>query len=107
VINGGKRIGRTGSIPPIGIKRKNERIKMNQSKQMSLIESVTNVVIGFIISYGMSLIILPLFFQSVSHKAAFEITLLYTIASLIRSYVLRRMFNKIKNKEINAEKESL
>lgn len=66
-----------------------------QSKFASACESVANTASGFIISLLVwSWVVVPLFdFQS-SHSENFYITCIFTITSLIRSYVFRRIFNK-------------
>ena len=70
---------------------------MSQSKTGSLVEAFANIVIGFAVNYTANLIILPMFgFSGLTARIAFEIGLVFTIISLVRSYVLRRVFNGIK-----------
>ena len=69
-----------------------------QSKKHSAIESITNVIIGLIISFLIQLIIYPFLNIKVSINQNIFITFVFFIASFIRSYVIRRMFNKIKSK---------
>ena len=66
-----------------------------QKKTHSAIEAVINVLVGFGVSYAANLIVLPWFGFKVSHSAAFGIGLIYTAISLVRSYILRRIFNRI------------
>jgi O-antigen/teichoic acid export membrane protein len=67
---------------------------MNQTKLGSFIETMINIMIGFVINFVANLIILPLFgFESLTLATNFEIGLLYTVISVIRSYVIRRWFN--------------
>lgn len=66
---------------------------MNQTRLGSLIEAFTNVVIGFAINWGANMVILPMFGFPVSGGQAFGMGLLFTVISVIRSYVLRRWFN--------------
>jgi hypothetical protein len=66
-----------------------------QKKSHSLAESLFNVLIGFAVSYAANLIVLPWFGFKVSHSAAFGIGLIFTVISIVRSYVLRRIFNRI------------
>lgn len=66
----------------------------SQSKKASLVEALSNTVIGFAINYTANLVILPLFFgHSISLAANFGMGLIYTVISVARSYVLRRWFN--------------
>lgn len=62
---------------------------------MSLAESVTNVMAGFIIA----LIVQVLLFRAMGIVATpaenILITLVFTVVSLIRSYMVRRFFNAL------------
>lgn len=66
-----------------------------QLKSHSFIESIFNVVIGFFISMAANLIVLPWFGFKVSIKSAFGIGIIFTFISIVRSYALRRLFNRI------------
>ena len=65
-----------------------------QSKTHSLIESLTNIIVGYFVALGSQLIIFPLFNIHIPLKDNFIIGGYMTIISLIRSYALRRWFNK-------------
>lgn len=64
-----------------------------QKKIHSLLESLLNVIVGFIISYAISFIVYPLFGIPVNPTKYLGIVLIYTVISVIRSYVIRRYFN--------------
>lgn len=64
-----------------------------QSKKMSLLESLTSTFIGFIVSVILVNVVLPFYGFEVSYAQSVEITLIFTIASVIRGYVVRRFFN--------------
>lgn len=66
-----------------------------QLKSYSFIEAIFNTVLGFGISMVANLIVLPWFGFKVSIHDAFNIGVIFTIISIIRSYVLRRLFNRI------------
>ena len=66
---------------------------MNQTRLGSLIEAITNTVIGFAINYTANLLIFPLFGFHISLSANFAMGCIYTLISVVRSYVLRRWFN--------------
>lgn len=66
-----------------------------QSRKASLLESLVNVAIGYVISVIATMIILPLFGFHVSVSDGMQITLLFTLVSVVRSYVLRRLFNHL------------
>ena len=67
---------------------------MQQSKLESFIESWVNIVIGFTLNYFGNLIILPMFGFNVTPGKAFGIGVFFTIISLVRSYYIRRIFNR-------------
>ena len=67
-----------------------------QTKTGSFIEAIANVVIGFGINFTANMIILPMFGFHISMGANFILGLLYTLISIVRSYCLRRVFNRIK-----------
>ncbi len=64
-----------------------------QTKRGSAFEAITNVLVGLGISWAANMLIFPLFGFRVSPGAAFHIGLIYTVISLARSYLLRRLFN--------------
>jgi len=68
-----------------------------QSKKRSFIEAVTNVLIGYLVAVISNLIVLPLFGYQVSLFDGFAIGVVFTVISLIRSYVIRRLFNRFDN----------
>ena len=79
------------------MERSREAILM-QSRKMSLIESITNVIVGYSISVLAQIIIFPIFDINVSIESNLKIGLFFTIVSIIRSYVLRRIFNFFQKK---------
>ena len=68
---------------------------MNQSRTMSAAESVANVAIG----YGIALITQVVVFDAleipVSLGQNLWIGVVFTVVSLVRSYLLRRFFNRL------------
>jgi hypothetical protein len=67
---------------------------MEQSKRGSLIESMLNVGIGSIIALATQLILFPIYGIHISLGTDLWILLWFTIISIIRSYVIRRYFNR-------------
>ena len=65
-----------------------------QSKLQSLIESLTNILIGYLTALFSQILIFPLFDIYVTFQDNLLIGLYFTIISLIRSYLVRRYFNK-------------
>ena len=67
-----------------------------QTKKGSFIESLTNVGVGFIVTLIFSPLIYWICDIEISHTQIGEATLLFTILSVVRSYVIRRFFNNKK-----------
>ena len=65
-----------------------------QTKYQSLIESFINILIGYLTALLSQLLIFPLFNIYVTFQDNLLIGLYFTIISLIRSYLVRRYFNK-------------
>jgi hypothetical protein len=66
-----------------------------QSRLMSLIEALTNVVVGFWLAVIAQIIVFPLFDLPVSFGQNLAIATLFTGVSLMRGYVLRRLFETL------------
>jgi len=65
-----------------------------QTKTQSLIESITNIAIGYSVAIVSQLSVFPLFNINVTIQDNLMIGLYFTAISLVRSYVVRRYFNK-------------
>lgn len=66
-----------------------------QSRCMSLAEAVTNVLLGYGIAVMTQVTVFPLFGLNVSLSENLGIGLVFTVISLVRSYLLRRIFNAV------------
>ncbi len=66
-----------------------------QTKLGSVAEAWINVFVGFGISFAANMIIFPWFGFHVHAGQAMVIGMIYTVISLVRSYVLRRIFNRL------------
>lgn len=69
---------------------------MTQTRLGSFVESLANIAIGFGINFAANLLVLPMFGFAVTPTDAFGIGLAFTAISLARSYVVRRLFNRIR-----------
>jgi hypothetical protein len=69
---------------------------MKQTRRMSLIEAITNVLLGFGVAVLTQIIVFPLFGLEVSLGENLAIGGLFTLASIARSYALRRVFEAIR-----------
>jgi len=65
-----------------------------QSKSKSLIESITNTIVGFMVSLLIQIAIYPILGIPVTISQNLVITSIFTIASILRGYIIRRIFNK-------------
>jgi hypothetical protein len=63
---------------------------------MSAIESVTNVAIGYGIAVATQAAVFPLFGIHATATDHLAIGAIFTVVSLVRSYALRRWFNRIR-----------
>lgn len=66
---------------------------MNQTRLGSLIEVSINILIGFTINWFANILVLPMFGFHVTGGQAFGIGVIFTVISVVRSYVIRRWFN--------------
>ena len=64
-----------------------------QTRLESFFEITLNTATGFIISWAVTLWVLPLFGHAVTYSQSFHITSIFTLISILRSYVCRRAFN--------------
>ncbi len=67
-----------------------------QTRLMSLVETMTNITVGLVISFLSQIVIFKIYNVSLSTQQNVEITLYFTIISILRSYALRRFFNSIR-----------
>lgn len=66
---------------------------MTQTRLQSLIEVCLSTAIGFIIAYTAQVFIFPLYDIEISTGAHLSITLIFTVISVARGYIIRRWFN--------------
>ena len=64
-----------------------------QSKKDSLIESLTSTTIGWLIGVILNLTVLPLFDYNITVVDSLWVSLIFTVVSVIRGYLIRRYFN--------------
>ena len=65
-----------------------------QTIKRSALEAVTNVTVGFLVAVGANLLVLPAFGYAVTIGDSFAIGWVFTVISMLRSYFLRRLFNR-------------
>jgi len=64
-----------------------------QTRRMSATETVVGTAIGFVVSWVLTITVLPLFGYAVTIGHSIGITAIYTLASIARGYMVRRFFN--------------
>ena len=69
---------------------------MIQNKKQSLIESITQTIIGLVTSFLIQIIIYPALNIPVTLSQNIIITFVFFAVSILRGYLVRRYFNKIK-----------
>lgn len=68
---------------------------MSQTRKGSMAESAVSVAIGFVVSMVITALVFPLYGMPITTSHNVQITAIFTVASLLRSYVVRRAFNRI------------
>jgi hypothetical protein len=68
---------------------------MAQSKKGSMTETLVNTAIGYSINFAANMLILPLFGFHVTVAGNLLMGVFYTGISIVRSYVIRRVFNQL------------
>ncbi|MBC3927806.1 hypothetical protein [Undibacterium sp. CY21W] len=67
---------------------------MSQSRLSSFIESMANVLISYFLSLAVQLVVYPAFGAQFTFSQNIYIGLIFAAVSTVRSYVIRRWFNK-------------
>jgi hypothetical protein len=65
---------------------------LKQSLWMSFVESVANVVVGYLVAVAAQILVFPLFGFHATLSDNLLIGLIFTGVSLVRSFLLRRAF---------------
>ena len=69
---------------------------MKQSRLMSLVESVANVIVGYGVAVVTQILIFPIFGLQTTLGQNLAMGGIFTIVSLARSFSLRRLFEAIR-----------
>lgn len=67
-----------------------------QTRLMSMVETITNVAIGLVVSFLSQVVIFKYYDIHISLAQNLELTLYFTVVSVIRGFALRRFFNSIR-----------
>lgn len=66
-----------------------------QRRSHSAIESIANVVVGYGVAVTAQIVVFPLFGIKASVDTNLRVAAVFTVISLVRSYTLRRVFNRL------------
>ena len=69
---------------------------MNQSRAMSMVEAVANVIVGYGVAVVTQILIFPVFGLHTTLAQNLKMGAVFTGISIVRSYVLRRLFERIR-----------
>ena len=69
---------------------------MKQSRLMSMVESLANLLVGYVVAVVTQMAVFPLFGLAVTVTENLLIGLIFTAVSIVRSYALRRGFEALR-----------
>ena len=75
------------------------RESLRDSKKRSMIETVIDVLIGFVMYLPINFLVLPLFAEQISSYdilGFFQLSAIFTVIALVRKYTIRRWFENLK-----------
>jgi hypothetical protein len=68
---------------------------MTQSRKMSLLETIASTVIGYLVAVTTQLTVFPFFDIDITLHDNLAIGAIFTVVSIVRGYVVRRVFNNL------------
>jgi hypothetical protein len=69
---------------------------MKQSRVMSLVESLANVAVGYGVAVVTQMLVFPVFGLVATLRENMAMGAIFTVVSIVRSYLLRRLFEAIR-----------
>lgn len=69
---------------------------MKQSRLMSLVESIANIIIGYGVAVITQILIFPIFGLHTTLAQNLQMGAVFTVASIARSFALRRLFEAVR-----------
>lgn len=69
---------------------------MKQSRAMSLVEATANVAVGYGVAVVTQILIFPIFGLHTTLAQNLKMGAIFTVVSIARSYVLRRLFERLR-----------
>ncbi len=74
---------------------------MTQSRLMSLVEAIANVIVGYGVAVITRILIFPMFGLHTTLAQNLKMGAIFTIVSIARSFALRRVFEAIRVRSDN------
>ena len=74
-------------------------VPITDSKKKSIVESITDIVIGFAMYLPINFFVLPIFAGDIANQdlvGFLQITAIFTLVAFVRKYTIRRWFSKMK-----------
>ena len=72
-----------------------------QTKTMSLVESVTNMSIGLAVALTTQLVVFKIYKIETTINENLEIAVIFAIMSILRSYIVRRFFERLNKRKLS------
>ncbi len=72
---------------------------MKQSRAMSLVEAIANVAVGYGVAVVTQILIFPVFGLHTTLAQNLKMGAVFTVVSIARSYLLRRLFEVVRVRE--------
>ncbi|MDP2358364.1 MAG: hypothetical protein Q8M31_20220 [Beijerinckiaceae bacterium] len=72
--------------------------RMKQSRWMSMVESIVNVVVGYGVAVVTQILIFPMFGLHTTLEENLQMGAVFTMVSIARSFALRRLFNAVQHR---------
>lgn len=69
---------------------------MKQTRVMSFVESVANVIVGYGVAVVTQILILPFFGLHTTLVQNLQMGVVFTVVSVARSFALRRLFERLR-----------
>lgn len=69
-----------------------------QSKKHSLFETVFSTAIGYALALTTQYLVFPLYGMHITFNQNVQISIIFTVVSLLRGYFVRRLFNTLYSK---------
>ena len=83
------------------------KIVGRQSRLMSAAEAVVNVVVGYGMAVATQMAVFPLFGLQTTTGESFLIGAIFTVTSVVRSYTLRRLFERLRAESLRSRTAAL